>query len=84
MCSTALQPGILERMIACTDRFSQIERATSSFEDRCRTTINRCDAIELLCRNFLCPGNVNFLAAYARRVQRQEPGQAHRGRHGPG
>jgi len=56
----ACNPGILERMIACTDRFSQIERVTSSFEDRCRTTINRCDAIELLCRNFLCPGNVNF------------------------
>ncbi len=56
----ACTPGLLERMIACVDRLPQIERATMGFEDRCRTTINRCDAIEMLCRNFLCPGNVNF------------------------
>jgi hypothetical protein len=47
-------------MIACADRLPQIERATMGFEDRCRSTINRCDSIEMLCRNFLCPGNVNF------------------------
>ena len=56
----ACTPGLLQRMIACVDRLPQIERATMGFEDRCRTTISRCDAIEMLCRNFLCPGNVNF------------------------
>jgi hypothetical protein len=53
-------PGLLERLISCVDRMPQLERYVSGFEDRCRNTVNRCDAIELLCRNFLCPGNVNY------------------------
>lgn len=56
----AQNPGLLERMMRCAERFQEIERHCQTFEDRCRTTIARCDAIELLCRNFLCPGNVNF------------------------
>jgi len=56
----ACNPGLLDRMIACVDRLPQLERATIGFEDRCRTTVNRCDSIEMLCRNLFCPGNVNY------------------------
>jgi len=53
-------PGVLDRMMRCADRLPEIERYLGSFEDRCRSTVSRCDTIEMLCRNFLCPGNVNF------------------------
>lgn len=56
----AYNPGILERMVRCADRLPEIERCLSGFEDRCRTTTNRCDALEMLCKNFLCPGHLNF------------------------
>ncbi len=56
----ARSPGVIERMIRCVEMMPDIERSVSSFEDRCRTTANRCDALEALCRNYLCPGNVNF------------------------
>ena len=53
-------PGMLSQMVRCVERMPEIERYLIGFEDRCRTTVNRCDSIEMLCRNFLCPGNVNF------------------------
>jgi len=53
-------PGMLDQMMRCVARVSEVERHLAGFEDRCRTTVNRCDSIEMLCRNFLCPGNVNF------------------------
>lgn len=56
----ACNPGAVERLLQCADQLPAMARTLSSFEDRCRTTISRCDAIDLLCRNFLCPGNVNF------------------------
>lgn len=56
----AHNPGALDRLLRCADRLPEIERHLHGFEDRCRTTVNRCDSIEMLCRNFLCPGNVNF------------------------
>ena len=55
----ASNPGAIERVLRCADRLPDVERNLSGFEDRCRSTMNRCDAIEMLCRNFLCPGNVN-------------------------
>ncbi len=56
----ARSPGSVERLLRCADQIPEFQRVMGSFEDRCRTTMNRCDAIEMLCRNFLCPGNVNF------------------------
>ena len=56
----ASMPGFFERVIRCTDRMPDVERYMSTFEERCRATMSRCDALEMLCRNFLCPGNVNF------------------------
>jgi len=56
----AANPGGLERLLRCADRLPEVERVVIGFEDRCRTTISRCDAIETLCRNYMCPGNVNF------------------------
>jgi hypothetical protein len=32
----------------------------SSFEDRCRNTVTRCETLEMLCRTYVCPGNVNY------------------------
>lgn len=69
----ACNPGILERMIRCAERLPEIERCVVGFEDRCRSTVSRCDAIDMMCRNFLCPGNVNFsqrtLDEYSNRSQ---------------
>lgn len=56
----ASNPGAIDRLLRCADQLPEIQRHISTFDDRCRTTINRCDALEMLCRNFLCPGNVNF------------------------
>jgi hypothetical protein len=56
----ANNPGSLERVLRCADQLPDLQRSLNSFDDRCRSTMNRCDAIEMLCRNFLCPGNVNF------------------------
>ena len=53
-------PNLLEQLLRCVQRVDHIERSVSSFEDRCRSTVSRCDSLEMLCRNFLCPGNVNF------------------------
>jgi len=53
-------PGLLDRMLRCVERMPDIERHLSGFDDRCRATVSKCETIELLCRNFLCPGNVNF------------------------
>ena len=53
-------PGFFEKVVRCTDRMPDVERYMSTFEERCRATMSRCDALEMLCRNFLCPGNVNF------------------------
>ena len=53
-------PGFFEKVVRCTDRMPDVERYMSTFEERCRTALSRCDALEMLCRNFLCPGNVNF------------------------
>lgn len=54
------RPGVTERMVRCADRLPELERACSAIEDRCRTTVSRCESLELLCRTFLCPGNVNY------------------------
>lgn len=56
----ANNPGALERVLRCADQLPDLQRSLNNFDDRCRSTMNRCDAIEMLCRNFLCPGNVNF------------------------
>lgn len=56
----ACNPGILERMMRCADRFPDIERYCTTIEDRCRTTVSRCESLEMLCQTFICPGNVNF------------------------
>lgn len=56
----AANPEAVDRLLACADQIPELKRQITSFDDRCRTTVNRCDAIEMLCRNFLCPGNVNF------------------------
>jgi hypothetical protein len=53
-------PGLADRLVRCLDRFPEVERHMVSFEDRCRSTVSRCESLEMLCRNFLCPGNVNF------------------------
>jgi len=53
-------PGLADRLVRCLDRFPEVERYMVSFEDRCRSTVSRCESLEMLCRNFLCPGNVNF------------------------
>jgi hypothetical protein len=47
------------------------------------TTVSRCDAIEMLCRNFLCPGNVNFSQRTLDEYSGKKPGQAQRDRHRP-
>ena len=69
----ACNPGLLDRMMRCADRFPEIERVCTTFEDRCRTTISRCDAIELVMSSYICPGNVNFsqrtLDEYSNRSQ---------------
>ncbi|MBK8265272.1 MAG: hypothetical protein IPK80_28575 [Nannocystis sp.] len=56
----ACTPGVADRLMRCLERFPEMERCLTGFEDRCRTTQQRCDSIEMLCQNFLCPGNVNF------------------------
>ena len=56
----ATNPGLFERIVRCSDRMPDLERYMNTFDERCRSTMNRCDALEMLCRNFLCPGNVNF------------------------
>jgi hypothetical protein len=56
----ACYPGGLERLMRSTDRVPELERCVVNFEDRCRAVLARCDALELLCRNFLCPGNVSY------------------------
>ena len=56
----AAVPGGIEHLLRCAERLPEVERRFIGFEDRCRTTISRCDAIETLCRNYMCPGNVNF------------------------
>ena len=56
----AQNPGALERIMRCADRFHEIERAMTSFEDKCRMTVSRCESLEMLCQTFICPGNVNF------------------------
>jgi hypothetical protein len=56
----ACTPGILERMVRCTERMPDLERHMSSFEDRCRNTVTRCETLEMLCRTYVCPGNVNY------------------------
>jgi hypothetical protein len=53
-------PNLIEQMMRCVQRFDQIERSVSSFEDKCRTTVSRCESLEMLCRTYLCPGNVNY------------------------
>jgi hypothetical protein len=44
----------------CSDRMPDIERFMQQLRGALPATVSRCDAIEMLCRNFLCPGNVNF------------------------
>jgi hypothetical protein len=56
----ASNPGAIDRLLRCAEQIPEIQRHISTFDERCRTTVNRCDALEMLCRNFLCPGNVNF------------------------
>ena len=56
----ACNPGALDQLLRYGERLPDLVRFCSSFDERCRTTVSRCDAIEMLCRNFLCPGNVNF------------------------
>ncbi len=60
LCKLANAPGALDQLLRYGERLPEIVRFCNSFEDRCRTTVSRCDSIEMLCRNFLCPGNVNF------------------------
>jgi hypothetical protein len=56
----ACAPGAVEQLIRFGSQLPEMARFCHSFEERCRSTVSRCDAIEMLCRNFLCPGNVNF------------------------
>ena len=56
----ANSPGTLERMMRCADQMPDVRQFMSTFEERCRATMSRCDALEMLCRNFLCPSNINF------------------------
>ena len=56
----ANNPALLSEMQRCIQRMPDLERQCSSFEERCRSTVSRCETIEMMCRNFLCPGNVNF------------------------
>jgi hypothetical protein len=56
----ACYPGALDQVLRFGDQLPNIVRFCNSFEDRCRQTVSRCDAIEMLCRNFLCPGNTNY------------------------
>jgi hypothetical protein len=53
-------PGLAERLMRCLDRFPDLERQLGAFEDKCRTTVQRCEATERLCQAYMCPGNVNF------------------------
>ena len=53
-------PGFFEKVVRCTDRMPDVERYMSTFEERCRATMSRCDALEMLCRTYVCPGNVNY------------------------
>ncbi|MBK8259947.1 MAG: hypothetical protein IPK80_01250 [Nannocystis sp.] len=53
-------PGLTERLMRCLERFPDLERQIGAFEDRCRTTVQRCEATERLCQAYMCPGNVNF------------------------
>lgn len=56
----AQNPAALQQMLRCAQQYPEVQRLLSTQEDRCRTLQTKCDTLEMLCRSFLCPGNVNF------------------------
>ena len=56
----ACTPGLLDRLIRCADRMPELERQLGHFEDRCRSTVSRCESLELIAGAYLCPEQVSF------------------------
>ena len=56
----ACDPTLIDRLERCANRFPEMERCTIGFEERCRKLIEKCDAVELLCKHFLCSSNINY------------------------
>lgn len=56
----AQNPAMLQQMLRCAQQYPELQRLLNTQEDRCRAMQTKCDTLEMLCRSFLCPGNVNF------------------------
>lgn len=53
-------PTLFEQLMRCVDRVSSVERWVQTFDERCRTLTSQCNLYEMMCKQVLCPGNVNY------------------------
>ena len=56
----ACTPGLIDRLLQCVDQIPRIQQCVTTVEDKCRNISNRCDAFDMFCEGYICPGNVNF------------------------